>query len=546
MTLAHPAIQANDLALKLYARGKFGEAESSYRRAIELVPAGAYPEAHNNYGILLHNMRRMPEAVAHYRRALELAPTFAQAASNLAAVCEAIGDHDNAIKFYRFALQHQPGIGVIWHNLAGMYRERGDFDLAYECYAKCMELDPKNFEAHCSVIYSIDMDPRKTPEERAAAKLKWSETHAYKSECPLPVHADPERKLRVGYVSGDFRMHSVAFAFSDVLFGHDRRQFEVFAYSTTVAEDVATERMSRSVDGWRKIVGLTDQEVFDQIRTDKIDILVDLSGYTALNKLKVFTMWPAPVQLHAWGYLNDPGLPQIPHNLTDPVIDPEGKGVHLPCVFHFRPPAAPDVGPLPMFKNGHITLGYLGRWMKVTPDVASLWHDVMMALPGARLVLKDRRFVDPGARQAALKLLQLPPERVTLLEQTGHYPHLDDHNRADLGLDPWPTNGGVSSMESLWMGLPMVTLPADRASGRVTASLLTTLGLDGLFVANSRDDYIAKVVAAVSNPRDLARIRGNLREKMKKTVICDAGLYVAHVDRAYRMLWRQACEATTH
>jgi predicted O-linked N-acetylglucosamine transferase (SPINDLY family) len=538
----HPAIEANNLGLALYQKGMFQHAESSYRRAISLVPAGAYAEAHNNLGILLQTTGRTGEAAIAYRRAMEVQPNFSRAASNLGCVAEELGRYEDAIKLYRHALAIEPAIGVIWHNLAGIYRELSRFDEAYECYEKTIALDPKNAAAHASLVYTRDMDPRTTREESAAVKARWHAAHAIKAEPAAITDPDPDRRIRVGYVSGDFRLHSVAFAFANVLFGHDRRKFEVFCYSTTMREDPATERFRESVDHWTRIIGLTDEVAAQRIRDDKIDILVDLSGYTAGNRLPLFTMRPAPIQLHAWGYLNGVGIPEIPHTILDAALDP--ASAHLPCVFHYRAPEAPAVAPLPARKNGHITFGYLGRWSKVTAEVAAVWCDVMQAIPSAKMVIKDKTFGQEEHRQRARDLLGLPADRVETLVQNGHYPHLADHGRIDIGLDPWPTNGGVSTLEALWMGVPVLTLPGDRPSGRVGASVMTTLGLPG-FVARDRDDYVLKAVA-LANKVQLAELRAGMRERMKKTVIGDAGLYVAHLERAYRRLWVAACQSASH
>ena len=540
----HPAIISNNLGLAFFNRGMFQEAEQAYRRAIDLVPTGAYAEAFNNLGIVLQQTNRLVEASTCYRRAMQISPVFSRAASNMACVCEEIGRYDDAIKFYRHALRLEPGVGAIWHNLAGTLRETRRYIDAKAAYEKCLELDPKNAQAHCSYVYTVDQDPSATVEERRAIKQKWNDLHSLRGARPAPINPDPERRLRIGYVGGDFRLHSVAFAFADVLFGHDRKKFEVFCYSSTVREDDATDKFQCSVDHWRRIVGKSDHEVAKYVRDDQIDILVDMSGYTAANRLTMFTLHPAPVQLHAWGYLNAPGIPSIPVTVMDDVLDPDGEHPHLPCVFHYRAPLGPDVNQLPALTTSHVTLGYLGRWSKVTAEVAALWREVMAEIPNSRLVIKDKTFVSSERREKAIELLGIPAERLETLVTTGHFDHLADHHRIDIGLDPWPTNGGVSTLEALWMGIPIVTMPGDRPSSRVGASVMTTLGLSE-FVANGAASYIGAVRNALHDRKRLNGIRLGMRERMQSTVLGNAALYVAHLERLYRDLWRKACRATS-
>src|SRR5215471_9245056 len=538
MTEANPAIQSNEAGLQFFARGMYEHAEHCFRRAISLIPAGAYAEAHNNLGILLQTTGRSLEAIREYRKSIEISPKFSRPYSNMAALCEGAGRFEDAIKVYHQALRLTPEVGVIWHNMAGSYREMGRFKEAVYSYERLMELDCRNAAAGASYVYTIDMEPSSTPEQRKAAKERWNRTYARVIQKPQIIDRDPDRRLRVGYVSGDFKLHSAAFAFADVLFGHTK-DFEVFCYSSTVTEDDATERFARAVDHWYRCVGMSDDQLDALIRRDRIDILVDLSGYTAANRIQMFTRHPAPIQIHAWGYLNCPGIPSIPQTILDPILDVDGTNLHLPCVFHYRPPTSPDVKPMPFIKNRYLTLGYLGRWSKVTPEVAAVWRRILTeVVPNARLMIKDKCFRDERRREETVKFLGIPRERISMTHLTGYYEHLDDHGKIDLALDPWPVNGGVSSLECLWMGVPIVTMTGDRPSARVGTSLMTTLGLKE-YTATDADSYVTAVHRALSDLKTLNAIRLGMRERIKSTVIGDAGLYVAHLERLYRGLWHK-------
>lgn len=536
--MAAVPIDPDELGRYLYATGKTDEAEAIFVRHLQANPGAAH--TWNNLGIMRQQKRNPVSAAICYQNALKLKPGYGPALSNMGSLAEENGIFTDALIFYQRACEASPDNMAVWNNLASLYRELGRFDEAYAAHERAEALDP-NPLVGVSTVYAHDCDPRTTARESLRFKREWWQRHRLPAQQWWPNERDPARRLRIGYVSGDFYCHSANFGFVNLLFGHGRRAFEVYAYSTTPRYDLVTERCSRSVDHWRRILGMSDQEIVDQIKRDQIDILVDLSGYTSGNRLRVFTAKPAPIQLHAIGYLNGTGLPEMDGILLDPVMGRQEEYVEqiveLPCAFNYRIPDAPEVAPLPALSNGYVTFGYLGRWGKVGPETLDLWREIMARLPSAKLLLKDRRLTNEIEQNAAAKSLNVDRRRLIFEAGTPHYPHLAAHGRVDIGLDPLVNNGGISTLDALWMGVPVITRPMGRASGHVGASIMTALGLKD-FVAS---DYVETAVMAAGDTKSLADIRRTLRERMQGTTIGNPALHVAHVERAYRRLWADFC-----
>jgi predicted O-linked N-acetylglucosamine transferase (SPINDLY family) len=373
-------------------------------------------------------------------------------------------------------------------------------------------------------------------------------------EPPHPNHPDPERRLRVGYVSPDFREHSVSAFLDPVIAGHDRRWFEVFCYAEVVRPDDTTARFRGLSDGWCSTLGMTDGAVAGRIRDDGIDILVDLAGHTAGNRLRVFAERPAPVQVTWLGYPNTTGLSAMDYRLSDAVADPAGEAdaLHSETLVRlangflcFAPPAdAPEVGETPALATGQVTFGSFNNLAKVTPDVVEAWADILNRIPNSRLVLKSRPLADEKTRERYLEMFGahgVDPGRVELCSWIASKSgHLGAYERLDIGLDPFPYNGTTTTCEALWMGVPVVTLGGDRHAGRVGASILARVGLAGL-VAETKADYVEQAVALAGDLDRLSALRGGLRSRMEKSPLCDAGGFARDIEAAYREMWRRVC-----
>ena len=350
-------------------------------------------------------------------------------------------------------------------------------------------------------------------------------------------------RLRLGYVSPDFRTHSAAFIFSPVVWGHDRSRFEIFCYSSVLMPDPMTAKHRVVADHWVECYKLSDAELVARLRADKIDIAIDLAGHTAQTRLPAFAKRMAPVQVSYAGYLAAPGIPEIDWHFADPVLIPHEERHHyvekiwdLPSIFTYLPPDdAPVLSPLPGAKNGYCTFGYIGRWTKVTDPVIALWADILRAVPTTRLLLKDRRFdTQEGRVETRLRFGDVG-HRLDFMGMTGHLDHMAAYARVDVALDPWPMGGGVTTCEALWMGVPTITLLGDRPSSRASASILTTAQLRG-FVAPDLERYKSTAIAWGSLGY-LAGLRATMRDRMKGCTLADTVAYIRRVEVAYLAMW---------
>jgi predicted O-linked N-acetylglucosamine transferase (SPINDLY family) len=385
-------------------------------------------------------------------------------------------------------------------------------------------------------------------------RKRWANAHATHllQHRPHTNTPDPERRLRIGYVSADFRMHSAASAFGTILINFDSSGFDVVAYSNTVKkEDALTQRFRQNATCWRKIVGLSDDAVSDLIRQDGIDILIDLSGFSAGNRLLVFARKPAPIQITAWGYASGTGMQAMDVLFSDAVVvPPEEKQFYteqvryLPCLLSHSPhQAPPPVNDLPALSAGWITFGSFNRLAKISDEAYRTWAQVLLAVPDSRMVLKAGELDDAGTRARVtghFTRAGVAPERLSLLGKTSWHEHITAFNRADISLDTFPQGGGVTTLEGLLMGVPVVTLRWPTLSGRTSASILTALGLTD-WIAETPEQYVEIAVRKAQDILALAELRQQMRTRFTSSVIGDAHAYVSAVEQEYRQLWREWC-----
>ncbi|MEO5375132.1 MAG: hypothetical protein H7840_12760 [Alphaproteobacteria bacterium] len=422
-----------------------------------------------------------------------------------------------------------------------------------------MALRPDQAQAHSSLIFLRDLDPESTLAEQQEERRRWAARHAAPLAAEIRPHAndrDPERPLTIGYVSADFRRHSASCIFRHVLLNHDRARFRVHCYSNVpVADDVTTE-FREAAHVWRSIVDLSDGVVAEMVRQDGVDVLVDLSGHTTGQRLLLFARKPAPVQVTAWGQVNGTGLSTIDAIFADPVYIPAADRplfaetvVDLPCYLHFGPPdSTPAVAPSPAAGEGvgEVTFGCLNRISKVTEPVIAIWAEILRAVPGSRMVLKDAHLQGEDQRRRIAEAFAahgVAAERLTLLGASSHAEHLAAHARVDIALDPFPQNGGISTLEAIWMGVPVVTLAGSTPSGRNGAALNAALGLHR-FVAATPEAYRDIAVAMAADRAGLADLRSSLRQRLATSPLCDHQRYTRAVEDAYRGLWRLWCQGS--
>jgi predicted O-linked N-acetylglucosamine transferase (SPINDLY family) len=355
----------------------------------------------------------------------------------------------------------------------------------------------------------------------------------------------------LGYVSADFRRHSAAATFRPVLQHHDKSQFEIVCYSCSVAQDERTEEFRRIADRWVDAAQLSDQMLAERILADKIDILVDLSGHSAGNRLATFARKPAPVQVTAWGHGTGTGLPTIDYLFCDPVTMPQDvrhffaeKLYDLPCIITTEPPPA-GLHPSdpPVLANGHVTFGVFNRMAKVSDEAVAVWTDILNRVPHARLLLKDASLDDEAVRVGLTERFAahgLSPDRIEFLGFTPREQHLGAFASVDIGLDPFPQNGGVSTWEALHMGVPVVAKLGRVPASRLTGAILSSLGLHD-WVAESAEEYAAIAVERAAMPEQLRQLRHTLAATIANSASGNGERYTRAVEHAYRAMWQEYC-----
>lgn len=403
----------------------------------------------------------------------------------------------------------------------------------------------------------LNYDPAQSAAAIHAAHVAWAERFAaplYPEAASFPNDPRPDRPLRIGYVSGDLRRHPVALFVEPILRAHDRDGFQVYCYANSDETDDLNQHLRSLVPQWRDIAGLSDAALADQIRADAIDILVDLSGHTARNRLLVFARKPAPVQATMIGYVASTGLATMDYRLTDGICDPMEASdpfftetlYRLPDGFNcYAPPKGlPDPGPLPLAQAGHVTFGSFNNLDKASPAVLDLWARILVALPDARLILKTKSLSEPTVQDSVMTAFQrhgVAPDRVELIEWTATLrEHFEVYRRIDIALDPFPYNGTTTTCEALAMGVPVIAMIGDRHAARVSYSILARLGLAGL-AAETADEYLVRAVVLAGRPDMIGNLRGVLRRLLYGSRITDATAYTAGLEAAYRAMWQRWC-----
>jgi len=542
----------NNLGNALRELERFEEAEAGYARAIELQPANA--DYHCNIADVQQEMGKFEAAFAHYNDALRLNPSHPKARMNLATAYFMFDDVANAILLYRQALEMGPNVALLHNNLGMALQSQGLHREAQPCFERAIELRPQYWEAHNNLLLGQHYSPHETKETMLAAARRFAASLPPRP--PAPPFAgtrDPERRLRVGLVSADLRTHPVGFFLDGLLQHHDRAGFEIVCYSNGGRADAVTKRLRDNSAAWRSLVGIADRDAATMVRRDGIDILVDLAGHTAKNRLPLFAHRPAPVQASWLGYFGTTGLAEIDAVLLDDTtVLPDEEDAFVEQVvrlpggrFCYAAPAyAPDVAPAPFRKNGHVTFGSFNNIAKTTDEVLRVWAEILRAAPAARLVLKWKTLSFAGERERLAAAFAAAGGDVARLDLRGPSPHakmLAEYGDIDVALDPFPFSGGLTSCEALWMGVPVLTMPETRPVSRQTLGFLAAVDLEGDFAAASAEAYIERAAALAANPDELDGLRETLRPRMAASPLCDAPAFARTIQEAWRDLWRHWC-----
>ena len=542
----------NNLGTALQARGALDEAVAAYREALRSNPGNA--EAHNNLGTALQAQGVLDEAAASYREALRLNPGNAEAHKNLGGVLQSQGRLSEAIACYRQAIALKPDYHEARNNLAIALDFCGQRDEAIEAYRELMNLRPDYATAHSNYLMCIHYSPSYSQEALFREALAWGERHAPPELRMIPPAnvPDPERQLRIGYVSADFRTHPVGYFIEAVLGAHDKSQVEVFCYANQRLNDDITERLRQFADQWRDISSLSDDEAANLVRRDGIDILIDLSGHTGHHRLQLFARKPAPVQATWMGYYATTGVRAMDYIIADRfVLPPEEerffveKPARLPYSYLcFTPPQLDiEVSSLPALAAGVVTFGCFNGIVKITPEVVRLWAEILRAVPNSRLFLKTMALGASTVRDRYQEMFAergISPDRLMFSGGSSRAELLAAYNQVDIGLDPFPFNGGTTTVEALWMGVPVISLKGDRFAGHVSESILAATGL-AEWVAESEEAYVAKAAGWAADLPKLAELRKTLRQRLLSSPLCDGKGFTRGLEAAYREMWRNWC-----
>ncbi len=541
------------LAFLLRRQGDLCEAESCFREG--LLQGGMAPRFLLGLGLVLSEQHRNEEAEQCFRQVLLIQPLDADANFHLGNALYTRGLVSEAEVHHRQCLELKPDYPIVWNNLGNDLRDQGRLDEARDAYRKALQLKPDYMRAHSNLLFSLPYDladSKSVYEEH----LRWGDMHA---ACLMPSSQDSkydydsERKLRIGYVSPDFKEHSVAYFIEPILAVCDHSCFEVYCFSDIDRPDTVTERLKGHVDQWLDISTCSDDAVADMIKQERIDILVDLAGHTSRHRLLVFARKPAPIQVTYLGYPATTGMQAMDYRLSDELADPVGSDtfysedlIRLPTSFlcYAPPAAAPDVSPLPCLENGFVSFGSFNHLSKVTNAVISAWSKILLRLSGSKMVLKHISLQDPSNRDRYLRLFEacgVDRGRITLLSWSDSVrDHLACYSAVDIALDTFPYNGTTTTCESLWMGVPVITVAGQDHVSRVGLSLLKNAGLEDL-VTGDVHGYIEKTINLAKDTNQLAAMRSKLRHRISNSRLCDQQAIAIALGQAYRNIWQHYC-----
>ncbi len=564
---------------------RLSEALKTYDRALAVRPG--YAEAHNNRGIALHKLRRFAEAMASFDRALQARANYAEAFNNRGSALLALNDaahalesfdralavsplyaealfnrgnallelnrYQGAIASYDSALAVRPDYGKALNNRGNALKDQGRLDEAVTSYRKALAAKPDYAEVHSNLLFAQQYMDRYSNADLLNSALQFGESiEPGESSNVFLNDRSPNRRLRIGYLSGDFRSHPVGFFSARALEAHNRAVVEVYCYTDNSKIDHLTERFQRAAHHWRSVVGLSDADAASLIVRDRIDILVDLSGHTAHNRLPMFALRPAPVQASWLGYPGTTGLRAIDYLIMDEYAVRPGEEIYYTEVtarlpfgrFCYSPPdyAPPPVDP-PLLRRSSVTFGSFNNIGKIGPKVIQLWAAVLQATPNARLLLKWRSLDDDGTRRRlsdAFAAAGVSPHQLEFRRSSHHADLMAQYGEVDIALDPFPFSGCLTTCEAFWMGVPVVTLPGDRAASRHVLGAFYDLGLNDC-VASSASDYLKRATALAHDPARLISLRHSLRARMAASPLCDGKRFAAALEWGFGEMWRRWC-----
>lgn len=533
--------------------GNLEPALNLVQRAIGLRPDGAI--YWSNLGQVLERLGRMTDAERAYRTAIEIDSRCSEAFNNLGRLVQGKDELVEAESHFRTAIELDPAYAEPHNNLGNLLKDRGELEAAVAEFRRAIELRPDLSMFHSNLLLTLHYCSDYSAEDLLREHRQWAERHVTPVASQRVWHARdpiPDRRLKIGYVSPDFREHAVARFMQPLLENRDADAFEIFAYADVTRPDAITGRIRHHCDHWRDVAALSDLGLAAAVRDDKIDILVDLAAHSGRNRLLTFARKPAPVQVTYLAYCSTTGVDAIDYRLTDRFLDPPDAGpgpytersIYLPHCYwcYAAPDLAPDRMPSTERRPGPPTFGCLNNFAKVTDAVLELWTQLLVRAPATRLLLYA-----PGGeyRDRALRILRaagVPETRITFIGRQPFEDYLETYRDIDVALDPFPFNGGTTTCDALWMGVPVISLAGRTAVSRAGSSLLSNVGLEHL-VARSEEGYLDLAAGLIGDPDTLTSMRAGLRPRLEASPIMDAPAFVHDLEKAFREMWRDWCRA---
>ena len=474
--------------------------------------------------------------------------------NELAYISESMGSLSEALQYQRKAVKADPTKAELLANLARILIKTGKTQEGIDLFRKAVEKEPSNTAIHSNLLFYLHFLPSLHPQTLFEEHKRWGQMHA-PANIAKKFHnntPDPDRRLRVGYISPDFGIHPVTYFFEPLLDGHNHQEVELYGYGNVRIPSNVTERLKSKFDHYRNIFGVSDKAVVRLLEQDKIDILVELAGHTADNRLLVLAHKPAPIQVTYLGSPDTTGMQAIDYRLTDELAEPPQPQkfyteelVFLPEGFLcYRPrDLTTPVTSLPALRKGYVTFGSFNSSCKIHPHIMTLWAEILKTNSDWRLLVKFGESNDQQMREnyfRRFEKLGIARQRVAIYGWRPADEHFQLYGQIDIALDTYPFNGFTTTCETLWMGVPIISLVGECHASRVGLSILSQAGLE-FFAASTPNEYVAKARALAGKLQALEKIRASMRERMIRTGLCDPKRFAPQVETAYRKMWHRWC-----
>jgi len=505
-------------------------------------------------GLMFDKIGEIRKAEEWFRKVLEFEQS-GLAFYKLSRICRSTNRIAESREYRNRALEAEPENTLFRTSLAlDMIRE-GDAGKGVDLLRQIVEREPGNSSTHSRLLFHVHFLPNPDRQKLYEEHRRWAQTHAPASMARRTHNntPEPQRRLRIGYLSPDFRMHATVYNLAPLIEAHDRNIVEVYGYGSVARPDCYTEYLRQKFDVYRNVYGVSDQSVAELVEQDRIDVLVAIGGQVGGNRLLVLARKPAPVQVD-YGGLNTTGMRQVGYRITDDLLDlPDVHQFYteeLVCLpggaYCYKPPDfAPPISPLAARQNGYVTFGSFSNNLKINSQVLSLWAEVLKVNNDSVLLMKFKEGGDPAMKEyykSQFRELGIDPKRIHIVGWTNPAEHMQLYSQIDIALDTFPYNGCMTTMEGLWMGVPTISLVGDAISlSRSGLSILSRVGLE-FFAASTPKEFVSKATALSLNLDSLERIHNTLRQRMAASTLCNADRFAREMEAAYRIMWRRWCE----